>query len=64
MPHEIERRIVIVGSGFSGICLGMKLKLAGIESFTILEKADRLGMGCSGIAGPPLWTSTSRRVKA
>ncbi len=43
MPHESERRIIIVGSGFSGICLGIKLKLAGIDSFTILEKADELG---------------------
>ena len=43
MSHGIERRIVIVGSGFSGICLGIQLKLAGIHSFTILEKADRLG---------------------
>jgi cation diffusion facilitator CzcD-associated flavoprotein CzcO len=43
MFHEPERHIVIVGSGFSGICLGIQLKLAGIHSFTLLEKADRLG---------------------
>jgi cation diffusion facilitator CzcD-associated flavoprotein CzcO len=43
MPNKAERQIVIIGSGFSGICLGIKLKLAGIDSFTILEKADRLG---------------------
>jgi cation diffusion facilitator CzcD-associated flavoprotein CzcO len=36
-------RIAIIGSGFSGICLGIQLKKAGIDSFTILEKADRLG---------------------
>jgi cation diffusion facilitator CzcD-associated flavoprotein CzcO len=36
-------RIVIIGSGFSGLCLGIRLKQSGIESFTILEKADRLG---------------------
>jgi cation diffusion facilitator CzcD-associated flavoprotein CzcO len=37
------RRIVIIGSGFSGICLGIKLKQAGIETFTIFEKSDRVG---------------------
>jgi cation diffusion facilitator CzcD-associated flavoprotein CzcO len=36
-------RIGIIGSGFSGLCLGIQLRRAGIESFTILEKADRLG---------------------
>ena len=36
-------RIAIIGSGFSGICLGIQLKKAGIHSFTIFEKADRLG---------------------
>ncbi|MEA2475148.1 MAG: hypothetical protein QOE06_3063 [Thermoleophilaceae bacterium] len=35
--------VVIVGAGFGGIGLGIKLKEAGIESFTILEKASRLG---------------------
>ncbi|MFM7144545.1 MAG: NAD(P)-binding protein, partial [Alphaproteobacteria bacterium] len=38
-----QRRIAIIGSGFSGLCLGIRLKQAGIESFTIFEKADRLG---------------------
>jgi cation diffusion facilitator CzcD-associated flavoprotein CzcO len=36
-------RIAIIGSGFSGLCLGIHLRKAGIESFTIYEKADRLG---------------------
>lgn len=38
-----ERNILIIGAGFSGICLGIQLKRAGIHSFTILEKAERLG---------------------
>jgi cation diffusion facilitator CzcD-associated flavoprotein CzcO len=38
-----QPRIVIVGSGFSGLCLGIQLQKAGIDSFTILEKSDRLG---------------------
>lgn len=36
-------RVVIVGSGFSGLCLGIQLQRAGIDSFTILEKAQHLG---------------------
>src|SRR3989440_11504661 len=35
--------IVIVGTGFSGIAMGVMLKRAGIDSFTILEKADDIG---------------------
>ena len=35
--------IVIVGTGFSGIAMGVHLKRAGIESFTILEKAGEVG---------------------
>jgi len=38
-----ELRIAILGSGFSGLCLGIQLKQAGIESFTIFEKASRVG---------------------
>lgn len=36
-------RVIIIGSGFSGLCLGIQLAKAGITSFTILEKDDRLG---------------------
>ena len=36
-------RFVIVGAGMSGLCMGMKLKRAGIESFTIYEKAEEVG---------------------
>jgi cation diffusion facilitator CzcD-associated flavoprotein CzcO len=35
--------VAVVGAGFGGIGLGIKLKEAGIESFTILEKANRVG---------------------
>ena len=37
------RRIAIIGAGFSGLCLSIQLKRLGIDSFTIFEKADRLG---------------------
>ena len=36
-------RIVIVGAGFGGIGIGIQLRRAGIDSFTILEKADGVG---------------------
>jgi cation diffusion facilitator CzcD-associated flavoprotein CzcO/acetyl esterase/lipase len=35
--------VAIIGAGFGGIGLGMTLKRAGIDSFTIFEKADRIG---------------------
>lgn len=39
----MRTNVIIVGSGFSGICMGIKLKRAGIEDFIILEKASDLG---------------------
>ncbi|MEJ7931406.1 NAD(P)/FAD-dependent oxidoreductase [Ramlibacter sp. AN1015] len=36
---------IIVGAGFSGVCLGIRLVQAGIRSFVILEKNAGLG-GC------------------
>ncbi|MEX2589352.1 MAG: NAD(P)/FAD-dependent oxidoreductase, partial [Chitinophagales bacterium] len=35
--------IAIIGSGFAGICMGIKLREAGITDFVILEKADEIG---------------------
>ncbi len=35
--------ILIIGAGFSGLCLGIKLRQAGIDDFIILEKAADLG---------------------
>jgi cation diffusion facilitator CzcD-associated flavoprotein CzcO len=43
MKNTATRRIAIVGSGFSGLCLGIQLTRLGIDSFTIFEKSDRLG---------------------
>ncbi len=42
----MERRdvsVAIIGAGMSGILTAIKLREAGIEDFTIYEKADRLG---------------------
>ncbi len=36
-------RIVIVGCGFGGICLAIKLRAAGLRHFTILERARGIG---------------------
>ena len=36
-------KAIIIGAGFSGLCMGIKLKEAGIQDFVILEKADSLG---------------------
>jgi cation diffusion facilitator CzcD-associated flavoprotein CzcO len=36
-------RVAIVGAGMSGLCMAIKLKRAGIHSFTIYEKADAVG---------------------
>lgn len=42
-PGKNTPRIVIIGSGMSGILMGCSLLKAGIRSFTILEKASTLG---------------------
>jgi len=38
-----RRRVAIIGSGFSGLCLAIQLKRSGIDSFTIFEKSEHLG---------------------
>lgn len=40
---ERHARIAIVGAGFSGLGMGIRLKQAGIDDFVILERADELG---------------------
>ncbi|HWF28528.1 MAG TPA: NAD(P)/FAD-dependent oxidoreductase [Mycobacterium sp.] len=44
MAVTADRRnaVTIIGAGFGGICMGIKLRRAGIP-FTILEKGDRVG---------------------
>jgi cation diffusion facilitator CzcD-associated flavoprotein CzcO len=37
-----RRGVTIIGAGFGGVCMGIKLRRAGIP-FTILEKFDRVG---------------------
>lgn len=35
--------VIIIGTGFGGLCMAMRLKQAGIDTFTILEKASGVG---------------------
>ena len=36
-------RIAIIGAGVAGLCRAMRLKRAGIDSFTISEKSAGVG---------------------
>jgi cation diffusion facilitator CzcD-associated flavoprotein CzcO len=36
-------RVAILGGGMSGLCMGIRLKQRGLDSFLILEKAARVG---------------------
>jgi cation diffusion facilitator CzcD-associated flavoprotein CzcO len=38
-PLPAHVRVAIVGSGFSGICMAIRLREAGIEDFVVLERA-------------------------
>ncbi len=42
-PPAPNDHVLIVGAGFAGIGMAIRLKQAGIEDFTILERAQRLG---------------------
>lgn len=43
MDDEESIDIAIIGSGFAGLCMAIKLKQAGLEDFLIAEQADALG---------------------
>ena len=36
-------KVAVLGAGFAGLCMGLRLKAQGESSFLILEKADRVG---------------------
>jgi cation diffusion facilitator CzcD-associated flavoprotein CzcO len=36
-------KVAILGAGFAGLCMGLRLQAQGETSFVILEKADRVG---------------------
>ncbi len=39
--HDVD--VAIIGSGFGGLCMAIKLKEAGIDNFVILEKDEMFG---------------------
>ena len=42
-PRVERHRIVVVGTGFSGLCMGVKLREQGEEDFVLLERAGDVG---------------------
>jgi cation diffusion facilitator CzcD-associated flavoprotein CzcO len=42
-PAGSDPAIIIIGSGFAGLCMAIRLKQAGFHDFVILEKNDDLG---------------------
>ncbi|MHB8690336.1 MAG: flavin-containing monooxygenase [Solirubrobacteraceae bacterium] len=42
-PAVDDMRVAIVGAGFGGLCLAIRLKQEGIDDFVVLERADDLG---------------------
>src|SRR5215472_16008193 len=40
---DISVHVLIVGAGFSGICMGIQLLEAGMKNFLVIEKSDDLG---------------------
>lgn len=43
MTERRDYKVIVIGFGFAGLCLGMQLRRAGIDSFLILEKASDVG---------------------
>ncbi len=43
MSQKRSLNVAIVGAGMSGLCMAAKLQDAGIDTFTIFEKADEVG---------------------
>lgn len=37
------QRVAVIGAGFAGLCMAIRLRRAGIDDFTVFEKADDLG---------------------
>jgi len=76
-PTPASVRVVILGAGMSGICMGIQLRKQGIDDFIILEKAESVGgtwrentypgVTCDApspvhyLSGPWTWTWTYQR---
>ena len=42
-PGVESVRVIVIGTGFSGLCMGVKLREAGEDDFVMLERADDVG---------------------
>ncbi len=38
-----DHQVIVVGAGFSGLCMAIQLKEAGYDDFVVLEKAGDIG---------------------
>jgi cation diffusion facilitator CzcD-associated flavoprotein CzcO len=54
MAQKRALKVAIIGAGMSGLCMAAKLQDAGINSFTIFEKADEVGGTCRDNTYPGL----------
>jgi cation diffusion facilitator CzcD-associated flavoprotein CzcO len=43
MDAHTTPKVAIIGAGMSGLCMAFKLQDAGLDTFTIFEKADEVG---------------------
>ena len=43
MSEKRSLNVAIIGAGMSGLCMAVKLQDAGIDTYTIFEKADEVG---------------------
>ena len=43
VPFTPQHEVIVIGSGFAGLCMGIQLQEAGISNFVILEKDAVLG---------------------
>ena len=43
MSLPSHTRVAIIGAGFSGLCMAIRLRREGIEDFVVLERADEVG---------------------
>src|SRR5947199_6689154 len=39
----MTEQVAVIGAGFAGLCMAIRLRQAGVTSFTVYEQADELG---------------------
>jgi cation diffusion facilitator CzcD-associated flavoprotein CzcO len=63
--NTVDVDIAIIGSGFSGLGMAIRLQQEGIEDFTVLERGDDVGgtwhfNTYPGLAPATCWARTAR----